>query len=75
MGNCLDDTVELREFYFVRSGSVELGSYVYDNPRGERDSRLIAFGTVPPVVYSEVVGDLRRICDQSTEQTDSEEED
>ena len=44
---------------------MRVGSYVYDNPSDESDDRLIAFGAVPPFVYSEVMGDLKRIAGQS----------
>lgn len=53
--------VTLRHGYFVKSGSVQTGSYVYDEPSDENDSRVISFGQVPPIVFSEVMGDLRRI--------------
>jgi hypothetical protein len=41
---------------------VRTGSYVYDEPRGEGDPRLLTFGEVPPIVYSEAMGDLGRIA-------------
>lgn len=56
-----DDDVTLHEFYFVQLGSVEQGSYTYDEPRDESDSRLILFGKVPPIVYSETIADLQAI--------------
>ena len=55
------------DFFFVRAGTVKIGSYVYDTPSDEADSRLIAFGEVPPVVFSEVMGDLARIAGQSVD--------
>ena len=65
IGIDMDASIQLGEFYFVRGGAVRVGSYVYDNPSDESDARLIAFSAVPPVVYSEVVGDLKRIAGQS----------
>ncbi len=49
-------------FCFVKSGSVSTGSYVYDEPSDEKDPRLLSFGEVPPIVFSESVGDLGRIA-------------
>ena len=60
-----DQSIEFRGFYFVKGGTVHIGSYVDDYPTDESDARLIAFGAVPPVVYSEVMGDLKRIAGQA----------
>ena len=65
IGIGMDESIQLGDFYFVRGGAVRVGSYVYDNPSDESDDRLIAFGAVPPLVYSEVMGDLRRIAGQT----------
>jgi len=46
---------------FVRSGSVQRGSYVYDDAQGD-DPRVVAFGEVPPVVWSETIADLEAIA-------------
>lgn len=56
-----DDNAVLHEFYFVQLGSIEQGSYTYDEPRQESDARLIPFGKVPPIVYSETIADLQAI--------------
>ncbi len=56
-----EEQAQLHEFYFVPLGSVEQGSYTYNEPRTEFDSRLIAFGKVPPIVYSETLADLQII--------------
>jgi hypothetical protein len=53
-----DADAELQEVYFVRLGSVRTGSYSYDEPGDAGDERLIPFGQVPAVVYSEVMSDL-----------------
>ena len=50
-------TVTLGTVRFVRSGSVQRGSYVYDDPKQD-DERVVPFGKVPPIVYSETTGDL-----------------
>ena len=54
--------IKLGRFCFVKSGSVSSGSYVYDEPRDERDPRLLSFAEVPPIVFSETLGDLARIA-------------
>lgn len=56
-----DGDANLHEFYFVELGSIEQGSYTYDEPRNESDSRLIPFEKVPPIVYSETIADLQAI--------------
>jgi hypothetical protein len=48
--------------FFVTTGSVKIGSYEYDEPTSESDPRLVRFGQVPPIVFSEVMGDLSRIA-------------
>lgn len=55
------DTVTLGVARFSKADSVERGSYVYDDPKAG-DERLLAFGAVPAVVYSETVGDLKAIA-------------
>jgi len=54
-----EQNAELGSLMFVRNKSVSFGSYVYDEPDKENDSRLIPFGDVPPIVYSEVVADMQ----------------
>jgi hypothetical protein len=70
----MNDTTALQDFYFVRGGSVKVGSYVYDTPGDESDERLIAFGDVPPVVFSEVMGDLARIAGLKDEHGEGSQE-
>ncbi len=62
VGMGLEREIQLDELYFVRAGSVKIGSYTYDEPRDEKDDRVLAFGAVPAIVYSEVLGDLQRIA-------------
>jgi hypothetical protein len=61
MGGLMDSGVTLDACFFVRHRSVEIGGYVYDEPADEKDQRLIPAGEVPPVIFSEVFGDLRHI--------------
>ena len=50
----------------MKHNSVTVGSYVYDEPTAG-DARLIAFGDVSPLVYSEVMSEIGRIVGVSTE--------
>jgi hypothetical protein len=54
------DTLELRSAYFAKAGSVERGSYVYNEPAPD-DPRVLRFDQVPTVVYSETLSDLKAI--------------
>jgi hypothetical protein len=49
---------------FVRSGTVQRGSYVYD-ALVDDDARRVPFGEVPPIVWSEALGDLRVILGEA----------
>jgi hypothetical protein len=66
MGMDLEQEVTLRQVYFVRGGSVHTGSYTYDEPDDDKDPRLVPFGEVPPIVFSEAIGDLGKIAGQKT---------
>src|SRR5262249_29554146 len=74
IGIGMDDSIQLGDYYFVNGGTVRVGSYVYDNPSDDGDARLIAFGAVPPVVFSEVMGDLKRIAGRSEEESHQDED-
>ena len=65
MGIDMYSSITLQQFFFVKSGSVRVGSYLYDGPEKDADERLIPFGQVPPIVYSEAVGDLQKISGKS----------
>lgn len=54
--------IKLGDAFFVKAGSVKTGSYIYDEPEKATDPRLMAFGQVPPIVFSEVMADLHRIA-------------
>jgi N-acetylneuraminic acid mutarotase len=63
-GLCVGDhegEVRLKEWFCVKRGSVVTGGYTYDEPADEKDERLVALGAVPPVIYSEIVLDLKEI--------------
>ncbi|WP_210410433.1 DUF4132 domain-containing protein [Leptospira adleri] len=62
------EPMTFQEFFFVNRGSITTGSYVYDEPRGEDDHRLLSFGSVNPIVYSETLYDLHRILQSKNEE-------
>ncbi len=62
VGMDMYSNVTLGRFCFVKSGSVSAGSYVYDEPSNDKDPRLLSFEEVPPIVFSETLGDLVRIA-------------
>ena len=71
IGIGMDDSIKLGRFCFVKCGSVSTGSYVYDEPSDDKDPRLLSFGDVPPIVFSETLGDLARIAGKNdTESND-----
>jgi len=54
------ETIELCAAYFAKAGSIERGSYVYNEPSPD-DPRILPFEQVPAVVYSETLSDLKAI--------------
>lgn len=52
------EQVELGAARFVRAGSIARGGYTYDVP-GDDDPRVLRFGEVPSILYSEALADLR----------------
>jgi hypothetical protein len=66
LGLDMDSEITLGKFCFVRTGIV-----LHDDERAEfvaeDDEKLIRFGEVPPVVFSETVSDLERIAAQEEE--------
>ncbi|MCP4132947.1 MAG: DUF4132 domain-containing protein, partial [bacterium] len=60
-----DMSGSLKQFYFVPAGSIHTGSYYYDEPGDEEDSRLIKIDDVPDIVYSETVLDLSIIAGEA----------
>lgn len=65
MGIGMEENISLQNLFFVPAETVKTGSYIYDTPSDEADPRLIPFGEVSPVVFSEVMGDLGRIAGQA----------
>ncbi len=65
------ETITLGVARFARADSVKRGSYVYDDPQAG-DARVLPFGEVPPVVYSEIVGDLKAIAGIVEQAADAE---
>ncbi len=53
--------ITLGKTFFTKHRSVEIGSYVYDEPGDEKDERLVPYGEVPAIAFSEAMGDLVRI--------------
>jgi hypothetical protein len=61
MGIGREESITLHDLCFVRGGTVQIGSYTFDRPSNESDERLIPFGSVPAIVFSEVMADLAKI--------------
>ena len=59
-----DEEVEVQDVQFYRAGSVQRGSYVYDEPQGDR---LLRLGEVSPRLYSEIVYQIKKATASSTE--------
>jgi hypothetical protein len=68
IGIDMESTIKLEKFCFVKGGSVSFGSYEYDEPSDEKDARLLPFAQVPPVVFSETLGDLAKIAGKKEEE-------
>ena len=60
--------IKLGKVFFVRHASVQIASYVYDEPGDANDSRLVSYGEVPAIAFSEAMGDLAKISGKSEEQ-------
>ncbi len=67
VGMDMESEVTLGKVFFVRHGSVAIGSYTYDEPGDEADPRLVAFGAVPVIAYSEAMGDLGKTSGKAGE--------
>ena len=53
-----DVNAELGSLMFVKKSGIRFGSYMYDEPSNGSDPRLVCFGDVPPIIYSEVMTDM-----------------
>jgi hypothetical protein len=73
MGMGMEDSITINDGWFVRQGSVTMGSYVYDEPSNDNDPRVVPFGEVPPIVFSETMAELGLISGKTpdTEQDDA----
>jgi hypothetical protein len=67
VGISMEESITLQNVCFVKSGSVQVGSYIYDEPSNDNDPRLIPFSEVSPVPFSEVMGDLNKISGKAAE--------
>jgi hypothetical protein len=54
------DPITLSAAYFTVAGTIERGSYMYDEPTAD-DNRVLRFYQIHPVVFSETLGDLKAI--------------
>lgn len=54
-----DVNAEIGKVMFVKKGNIRFGNYAYDEPSKMNDPRLVRFGDVPPIVYSEVMADMQ----------------
>lgn len=59
------DTVRLECALFAKGETIKRGSYEYDEPNNQDDPRVLSFGKIPPVVYSEVISDLKTIIGET----------
>ena len=68
IGVSMDDEITLGELCFVKTGTTRVGSYTYDEPMTDKDkdTRIIPFGKVPPIVFSEIFGDMKKIAGDKT---------
>ena len=54
------DGITLGSATFAKAGTIERGSYIYNEPEPD-DPRVLRFDQVPPVVFSETISDLKAI--------------
>jgi hypothetical protein len=64
-------SIKLGDVCFVKHGTVKVGSYTYDEPGNDEDARIIPLGEVPPIVFSEVMGDLQKIAGKTEGETEA----
>jgi Domain of unknown function (DUF4132)/HEAT repeats len=63
-----DVNAEIGNLMFVKKSGVRFGSYMYDEPSKYDDPRLVRFGDVPPIVYSEVMADMQFFKDNQVKE-------
>ena len=59
-----EEPATLGGLIFVKSNSAQFGNYFYDEMLNENDPHLIAFGEVPPIIFSEVIADIEKLLEQ-----------
>jgi hypothetical protein len=57
--------IKLGKIFFAKHASVQIGSYLYDEPGDVNDPRLVSYGEVPGIAFSEAMGDLTKISGKS----------
>ncbi|MCU0436472.1 MAG: DUF4132 domain-containing protein [Raineya sp.] len=62
------DDARTGRLFFVKTGSVQFGSYTYDEPSDDKDKRLIPFKDISDIIYSEIMGDLEKIAPKPEEE-------
>lgn len=68
VGIDMESEITLGVVFFVKHGSVRIGSYEYDEPSEGNDPRLVRLGEVPAIAFSEAMGDLGKIAAKSAAQ-------
>ena len=72
MGMSMEDTITINDGWFMRQGSITQANDVDDAPTNDNDPRVVPFGEVPPIVFSETMAELGLISGK-TPDSDSEE--
>jgi hypothetical protein len=67
------DDAQTGRLFFVKTGSVQFGSYTYDEPSDDKDKRLIPFKDISDIIYSEIIGDLEKIAPKPEEEKKEEQ--
>lgn len=62
IGIDMDTSIKLGCVFFVKTGTVSTAPYEYDEPGDPSDGRLIPWGEVPVIAFSEAMGELMRIA-------------
>lgn len=66
-GSGPDDQVRLGDFFFLPSSNPAEAESQYPPSYSTEDKRLIPFGSVPPIAYSEAIADLIKISGKNAE--------
>ena len=70
VGIDMNSNITLGKNFFVKHGTVNVGSYEYDEPENADDPRSVNYGGVPAIAFSEALGDLAKIAGKSQTQPD-----